>query len=111
MKFLHIPTNYFYCIFFKNAHDINIDLQYISFLIILSAKIVLFLSSWEKKILGICRSFSGFYFISTSLFTDDQAIDLMSRVFANSPGDRGSIPGRVIPKSQKMVLDAALLNT
>ena len=29
----------------------------------------------------------------------------------NGPGDRGSIPGRVIPKIQKMVLDATLLNT
>ena len=35
----------------------------------------------------------------------------MSRVFANGPGDQGSIPGRVISKIQKMVLDAALLNT
>ena len=35
----------------------------------------------------------------------------MSRVFANGPGDRGSILGRVIPETQKMVLDAALLNT
>ena len=34
----------------------------------------------------------------------------MSRVFANGPGDLGSIPGRVIPKTQKMVLDATLLN-
>ena len=33
------------------------------------------------------------------------------RVFANRPGDLGSIPGRVIPKTQKMVLDASLLNT
>ena len=33
------------------------------------------------------------------------------RVFANGPGDRGSIPGQVIPKTQKMVLDASLLNT
>ena len=40
------------------------------------------------------------------------AIGQMSRVFANGPGDRGSIPGRVIPKTEKkMVLDAALLNT
>ena len=39
------------------------------------------------------------------------AIGLMSRVFANGPGDRGSIPGRVISKTQKMVLDAALFNT
>ena len=38
-------------------------------------------------------------------------ISLMSRVFANNPGDRGSIPGRVIPKTQKIVLDATLLNT
>ena len=35
----------------------------------------------------------------------------MSRDFANSPGDRGSIPGQVIPKTQKMVLDATLLST
>ena len=35
----------------------------------------------------------------------------MSRVFPNGPGDLGSIPGRVIPKTQKMVLDATLLNT
>ena len=41
----------------------------------------------------------------------NQAISLMSRVFANVPEDQGSIPGRVIPKSQKKVLDAALLNT
>ena len=31
--------------------------------------------------------------------------------YTNSPGDWGSIPGRVIPKTEKMVLDAALLNT
>ena len=35
----------------------------------------------------------------------------MSKVFANGPGGWGSILGWVIPKTQKMVLDAALLNT
>ena len=35
----------------------------------------------------------------------------MNKVFANGPEDWGSIPGRVIPRTQKMVLDAALLNT
>ena len=35
----------------------------------------------------------------------------MVRVFANRAEDRGSIPGPVIPKIQKMVLDAAVLNT
>ena len=32
----------------------------------------------------------------------------MVRVFANDPGDRGAIPGRVISKTQKIVLDATL---
>ena len=32
-------------------------------------------------------------------------------MFANDPGDQGSIPGQVIPKTQKMVLDAILLST
>ena len=35
---------------------------------------------------------------------------LVGRVFANSPGNLGSIPGRVIPKTLKMVLDTSLLN-
>ena len=35
----------------------------------------------------------------------------VGRVFANGPGDLGSIPGCVIPKTLKMVLDTALLNT
>ena len=35
----------------------------------------------------------------------------MSRMFTNGLGDWDSIPGRVRPKTQKTVLDAALLNT
>ena len=35
----------------------------------------------------------------------------MSWMFANDLEDRGSIPGWVILKTQKMVLDATLLNT
>ena len=37
-------------------------------------------------------------------------IGLVGRVFTNGPGALGSIPGRVIPKTLKMVLDAYLLN-
>ena len=33
------------------------------------------------------------------------------RVFANGPGDLASILGRVMPNTQKMVLDVVLLNT
>ena len=36
---------------------------------------------------------------------------MMVRVFANVPEDMSSIPGRVIPMTQKMALDASLLNT
>ena len=38
-------------------------------------------------------------------------IGQVGRVFANCPGDLGSIPGRVTPKTLKMVLDTTLLNT
>ena len=31
----------------------------------------------------------------------NRATGLMSKVFANGPVDRGSIPGRIIPKTQK----------
>ena len=41
----------------------------------------------------------------------DLLIDLVGRVFDNGPEDLGSIPGRVIPKTLKMVLDTSLLNT
>ena len=41
-----------------------------------------------------------------------QIIFMQFRVFANGPGDWGSIPGQVIPKTQKkMILDTSLLNT
>ena len=32
-------------------------------------------------------------------------------MFANGPGDLGSIPGHVIPNTLKMVLDISLVNT
>ena len=38
-------------------------------------------------------------------------IGIMVRVFANGPGDLGSISGRVITKTLKMVLNTSLLNT
>ena len=40
-----------------------------------------------------------------------RTVGLMSRVFTNGLEYRGSIPCRVIPMTQKRVLDAALLNT
>ena len=55
------------------------------------------------------------YIVEVSLqqlyVSNNRLIDLVSRVFANGPGDLGSIPGHVIPKTLKMVLDNSLLNT
>ena len=45
------------------------------------------------------------------ILKDYLAIGLMSRVFTNGLEDRGSVPGQVIPKAKKMVLDATMLNT
>ena len=56
-----------------------------------------------------CRE-QNVYFVSF-LFCFWRASGVMSRMFANGPGGRGSIPGQVIPKTKKMVLDANLLNT
>ena len=50
------------------------------------------------------------YMVSSNTKNFNWAIGLMSRVFANGPGDQGSIRGRVISKTQKMVLDTSLLN-
>ena len=65
--------------------------------------------------------FDGFHYLYSKIFIRflfsersyffNRAIGLMSTVFTNGPGDRVSIAGRVIPKTLKMVLDAALLNT
>ena len=41
----------------------------------------------------------------------NQLIGPVGRVFANDPSDLGSIPGHVIPKTLKIVLDTSLLNT
>ena len=46
-----------------------------------------------------------------NIFIYNRFIGLVGRVFANGPEDLGSIPGRVIPKTLKMVLDTSLLNT
>ena len=46
-------------------------------------------------------------YIKVKLATVSRSI----RKLANGPGDEGSNPGQVILKTQKMVLDAALLNT
>ena len=59
-------------------------------------------SSFENNVTNIYSLINHIYY---------RAIDLMGKVFANGPGYRASIPGLVISKTQKIVLDAILLNT
>ena len=47
----------------------------------------------------------------TYLFLSLHPLVWWGRVFTNGLGDWSSIPGRVIPKTLKMVLDTSLLNT
>ena len=53
------------------------------------------------KLFGMKKNSNGF----------NRLIGLVGSVFTNGPGDQGSIPGRVIPKTLKMVLDTSLFNT
>ena len=45
------------------------------------------------------------------VLADDVLHIFIKRVFANGPGDLGSIPSRVIPKTLTMLLNTSLLNT
>ena len=49
--------------------------------------------------------------MSLYIFITDRLFGLVGRVFPNGPGDLGSIPRRVIPKSLKMVLGTSMLKT
>ena len=51
-----------------------------------------------------------FWRITVYLYIN-RPIGRVGRVFTNGPGDLGSIPDRVIPKTLKMVVDISLLNT
>ena len=50
----------------------------------------------------------GKYILQSSL---QAKVFLVGSVFANGLGDLGSILGRIIPKTLKIVLDTSLLNT
>ena len=55
-----------------------------------------------------CRFLMDYGYIHTYLYWQ---ISLVGGLFANDLGDWGSIPGQVIPKTLKMVLDTYLFNT
>ena len=57
------------------------------------------------------ENFIWYFAIQTDrLISATRLIGFVGRVFANGPGDLGSIPGHIIPKNLEMLLDTALLN-
>ena len=65
----------------------------------------------KTKILNVKVFADQFILKYLFLSLDQQKISLLGRVFPNDLRDQCSIPGRVRPKTQKMVINAALLNT
>ena len=56
-------------------------------------------------------SFSGLFLYHIRISLDaNWLIGLMVRLFANGLGDLSSIPGHVMPKTLKMILDTSLFN-
>ena len=66
------------------------------------------IQSWLAFFLQRIKSFQVIYCRIKPL---SRLIGLVVRVFAKGAGDLGSIPGSVIPKTLKMVLDTSLLST
>ena len=66
----------------------------------------------HSKSVGLIHLFYQWFLSHTNNWRNYIVLShLVRRVFINSLGDLGSIPGRVIPKTLKMVLDTSLLNT
>ena len=63
--------------------------------------------SSEALLLSVFAGYSSYF---CCIFIPNRLIGPVGRVFVNGPGDLGSIPGRVLPKTLKMVLDTSLLN-
>ena len=83
-------------------HDNNLS-KFLRFLFFIE-KTLIFLKFWDYHF-QIISKFSFIYF-----YPGRYSI-ILGRVFVNIPGDRCPISGRVIPKTQKVVLDTSLLNT
>ena len=66
---------------------------------------------WEIVIFVFIYFILCLFYFFMLLVCFDRLIGLVVRVFANGLGDLSSIPGRIISKTLKMVLDTSLLNT
>ena len=85
----HLDTIRQFQVFLSNTYNYMVTRNYFCLIII------------------ICLHTVKWFQVTNNNNNTDRAI---SRMFANSPGDWGSILGRFIQKTQKMVLDTTLLN-
>ena len=97
---------FFICLFFLHPFLIFLDLYiFLVFLwSLLFLKIFIFLNIFQFLVYLLHLFYYLFYLFCIFFFPlgvfINRAIGLMSWVFTKYPGDRGSIPGRVIPKTQ-----------
>ena len=78
--------------------------SHIDSLFVLHALALQFLKNSRFSFVGFALNFLSAAWHTLTTFLHlllYRAIGQMSRVFANRLGDRGSVPGRVIPKTQK----------
>ena len=70
------------------------------------------LSNYIHKFLSsMIANFSVHMYMYYIHYYKYQLLDLVGRVFTNDQGDMGSIPGYIIQKTLKLVLDVSWLNT
>ena len=68
-------------------------------------------SGWIGQVILIGWKCSATLTVKLNYAPNKNTSFFLLQVFGNGSGDRGSIPGRVIPKTQKKVLDSALFST
>ena len=111
-KIEYIGHLYFSTVFLRNDYRININIQCTQFSNLQASNNARQFDMQLKSIINffftvvcVCVCVCVYIYIYIYIY-----IKWSGRVFANGPGDQGSILGPVILKTQKMVLDA-FLNT
>ena len=115
---LRIPTNFKQqCnnknnVIKTNTFNVYFHNKFLKLWIILTFPFTFLYTHTTTHTLSLSLSLSIYLsiYLSLSLFLS-LSLSLMGRVLTNDPGDLGSIPGHVISKTIKMVLDTPLLNT
>ena len=108
-RLLRRRLEFYVCTFNKSAHT-KISLEnYRMYLIYIYIYIYIYICMYIY--IYPLGQWAGYIYIYIYIYIYNQLIGLVDKVFTNGPGDLGSVPGRVIPKTLKMLLDTSLLNT